>query len=379
MLPNENLRNREFSINHVSGNFTHDAQSVPQNQSSEDVLPRRNPDSKGQVNETVLPKSVQPNQSSVCTRLSKNHDSSNSNTQAHDKTVICDSSSSKEFVASVSTCSQNMYQCPICVFNCNVEQGFTNHLIDVHNVTGLKSQELLEFSINSSDVQQSKDSVPAVIDSVESNKTQRKGKGSLDTENHNSSTQSLTTTSTDNVHEKTPPIMTSSAFEEHEQNDDVSIDANSSDPQQVLSCPVCKPDVLCIEIEQHLALHVPAYSCHMCTFSSNTSEEYSMHFENTYQVDQHLKPGMMGVNNHPIRILFRESNNLLTVTKFNKMKSDQKFKEIETPGNGFCFVSSLLVALAKAGVNKSFEYVIKEIMNEVEYYSGAYMWTDHES
>ena len=134
VLPNENSRNREFGINHVSGNFTHDAHSVQQDQSSEDILPRRNPDSKGQVNETALPKTVQPNQSSVCTRLSKNRDSSNSNTQAHDKTVICDSSSSKEFVASVSTCSQNMYQCPICVFNCNLAQGFTNHLIDVHNV-----------------------------------------------------------------------------------------------------------------------------------------------------------------------------------------------------------------------------------------------------
>ena len=31
-----------------------------------------------------------------------------------------------------------------------------------------------------------------------------------------------------------------------------------------------------------------------------------------------------------------------------------------------------MVALDKAGVNKSFEYVIKEIMNEVEYHSGAY-------
>ena len=29
--------------------------------------------------------------------------------------------------------------------------------------------------------------------------------------------------------------------------------------------------------------------------------------------------------------------------------------------------------------NKSFEYVIKEIINEVEYHSKAYMWTYHES
>ena len=69
--------------------------------------------------------------------------------QVHGKMVICDSSSSKEFVASISTCSQNMYQCPICVFNCNVAQGFTDHLIDVYNVTGLKLEELLEFSITS--------------------------------------------------------------------------------------------------------------------------------------------------------------------------------------------------------------------------------------
>ena len=131
--------------------------------------------------------------------------------------------------------------------------------------------------------------------------------------------------------------MVSSPIEGHEQNDDVAVDANISDSQQVLCCPVCKADVLCIEIEQHIALHVPVYSCHMCTFSSNTSEEFSTHFANSHQVDQHLKPGMMGVNNHPVRILFRESNNLLTVTKFNKMKRDQKFKEIETPGNGFCF------------------------------------------
>ena len=38
-----------------------------------------------------------------------------------------------------------MYQFPICVFNCNVAQGFTNHLIDVHNVRGLKSQEVWSF------------------------------------------------------------------------------------------------------------------------------------------------------------------------------------------------------------------------------------------
>ena len=140
--------------------------------------------------------------------------------------------------------------------------------------------------------------------------------------------------------------MVSSPIEGHEQNDDVAVNANISDSQQVLCFPVCKTDVLCIIIEQHIALHVSVYSCHMCTFSSNTSEEFSTHFSNTHQVDHHLKPGMMGANIHPIRILFRESNNLLSVTKFNKMKRDQKFKEIETPGNGFCFVSSLMVALA---------------------------------
>ena len=40
-IESENSRKREFGINHVLGNFTHDAQSVPQNQSSEEILIQR--------------------------------------------------------------------------------------------------------------------------------------------------------------------------------------------------------------------------------------------------------------------------------------------------------------------------------------------------
>ena len=78
----------------------------------------------------------------------------------------------------------------------------------------------------------------------------------------------------------------------------------------------------------------------MCTFSCQDAEEFSTHFALTHQVDQHLKPGMHGAKEHPIRILFRESSNSLTVTRFNKMKRDEKLKEIESQGNGYCFVST---------------------------------------
>ena len=41
VLPNENSRNREFGINHVSGNFTHDAQSVQKISCQGEILIQR--------------------------------------------------------------------------------------------------------------------------------------------------------------------------------------------------------------------------------------------------------------------------------------------------------------------------------------------------
>ena len=351
------------------------------------------------------------------TLLSKHCDASDGKQGSlQNKTVICHSNSSNEsFVPTVAShCVQiSKYQCPLCSFYSYGAQGLTKHLEDAHHVMGLKPK-LSEGSTKSSNVDHSKNSGPALSDDtsqsssavtrsqskdpapavssdeiflqssvddttqigVASKKTGKQADFCSSLQNRDSSAGSSTNTRAS--HERTPPIMESSSIAEDQshQPDEELQKQPESDPRQVICCPVCRVVLYSDQIEQHLALHIPQYSCHMCTFSCQEPEEFSTHFALTHQIDQHLKPGMVGVVNHPIRILFRESNNVLTVTRFNKMKREEKLKEIETPGNGYCFVSSLIVALAEAGVNKSFEYLIKEIMNEVKMHSKAYRWSE---
>ena len=202
-----------------------------------------------------------------------------------------------------------------------------------------------------------------------SKKSCGKKKSSSDKENGDSSTRSTRSS----VHNKTPPVMESSRINGDQPNDwNDEIDADGF----VHNCPVCRKAVLAEELAEHLSTHVPKYSCHMCTFSSTTAEEFSTHFSMTHQIDQHLKPGMVGIKHHPIRLLMESNNNSITAQKFNAMKKKEKLKEVEIPGNGFCFVSSLLVALAEQGLYKSYENLVREIMNEVEFHSKAYRWTD---
>ena len=42
--------------------------------------------------------------------------------------------------------------------------------------------------------------------------------------------------------------------------------------------------------------------------------------------------------------------------------------EVEVPGNGFCFISSLLVTLAEQGINRNYDILSIDIMNEIDRY-----------
>ena len=58
----------------------------------------------------------------------------------------------------------------------------------------------------------------------------------------------------------------------------------------------------------------------------------------------------------------------ISVAKFQKHVQECGFIEVEVPGNGFCFVSSLLVGLAEQGINKNYNNLSIEIMNEISIY-----------
>ena len=355
-----------------------DVPTLIPSQDSNDTQASTNPSSTIQVSKTVL-----QNQNSKDTALKQISDSSNAEdsgtVQWNEKSenITRSNCDSLNISPNMSDFSHNLpkYNCPLCSFKCEMTEEFTIHYENVHHVSS-KSQDVV---CTKSSVQNSKDEC-SVSDctpiEVEGLSTQTNKKTQGNKESLSSSKQSLTRTN--NGHETTPPLMESSTVGDiQNQPIDNDFDDGSISQLVVMLCPVCKVSVMDTEMEKHLALHIPTYSCHMCTFSCHDGEEFSSHFALTHQIDQHLKPGMVGVKHHPIRILFRDSENLLTVTKFNRMKKNEHLKEVEIPGNGYCFVSSLMVTLAEQGVNKSFELLVKEIMNEVETHSKAYRWSDN--
>ena len=58
---------------------------------------------------------------------------------------------------------------------------------------------------------------------------------------------------------------------------------------------------------------------------------------------------------NPLRNAFTGSKRGLPVAKFNKLIHENKLHEVVIPGNGYCFISSSLIALAEAGINKMME------------------------
>ena len=68
---------------------------------------------------------------------------------------------------------------------------------------------------------------------------------------------------------------------------------------------------------------------------------------------------------NPLRNAFTRSKRGLSVAKFNKLICENKLHEVVIPGNGYCFILSLLITLAEAGINKMMEVLSVEVMNDI--------------
>ena len=67
----------------------------------------------------------------------------------------------------------------------------------------------------------------------------------------------------------------------------------------------------------------------------------------------------------PLRNAFTGSKRGLSVAKFNKLIHENKLHEVVIPGNGYCFILSLLITLAETGINKMMEVLSLEVMNDI--------------
>ena len=66
-----------------------------------------------------------------------------------------------------------------------------------------------------------------------------------------------------------------------------------------------------------------------------------------------------------IREVFDQFPHGITSNKFGKLVQSKNLKEVTVKGNGFCFLSCLLITLAEQGINKTVEVICVEIMTEI--------------
>ena len=66
-----------------------------------------------------------------------------------------------------------------------------------------------------------------------------------------------------------------------------------------------------------------------------------------------------------IKSTFASNLRGLTVHQFDNLIKNNGMKLVTVPGNGFCFLSCILVTLAEQGINKSLEGLSVEIMHEI--------------
>ena len=72
-----------------------------------------------------------------------------------------------------------------------------------------------------------------------------------------------------------------------------------------------------------------------------------------------------GTNKMDIKSTFASNPKGLSLSQFDKLFKRNGMKLVTVPGNGFCFISCVLVTLAEQGINKSLDVLSVEIMIEI--------------
>ena len=79
-----------------------------------------------------------------------------------------------------------------------------------------------------------------------------------------------------------------------------------------------------------------------------------------------------GTDKVDIKSTFSSNLKGITLSQFDKLFKRNGMKLVTVPGNGFCFISCVLVTLAKQGINKSLDVLSVEIMIEITNHLGHY-------
>ena len=72
-----------------------------------------------------------------------------------------------------------------------------------------------------------------------------------------------------------------------------------------------------------------------------------------------------GTDKMDIKSTFASNPKGLSLSQFDKLFKRNGMKLVTVPGNGFCFISCVLVTLTEKGINKSLDVLSVEIMIEI--------------
>ena len=84
------------------------------------------------------------------------------------------------------------------------------------------------------------------------------------------------------------------------------------------------------------------------------------------------RPPVPSVPDSDIKSAFASNLHGITLSQFNKLCQKNQMKLVTMPGNGFCFISCVLVTLAEQGINKTIDVLSVEIMIEITNYLQHY-------
>ena len=70
---------------------------------------------------------------------------------------------------------------------------------------------------------------------------------------------------------------------------------------------------------------------------------------------------------------------LVTSSKYSKLMRQNNFHEVVIPGNGFCFISALLITLAEQGLDKEMAVLAHDVMSEIRNHVRFYREFDDSS
>ena len=143
----------------------------------------------------------------------------------------------------------------------------------------------------------------------------------------------------------------------------------NSQEEPSVTCPYCQ-----ISLHNNVVLkeHIDdmhrqkLFPCHLCDFTTTDKDTFANHIVSWHQVAQAVQEGE-SILGHPLLEVFSKTTDMAW-SSLKKVMNQLDLVKVEVPGNGFCFISSLLVALAEQGINKNYDILSIDIMNEIDRY-----------